>query len=197
MIHGRGQIQYVDLGLKRDGTIVARAGPDRRRCRRVPVDRRVPAVPHPDDGDRASTTIPKVEVTGVSVATNTTPTAAYRGAGRPEAAAFLERIVDMAARRARHGPGRDPQARTSSRRSAFPLSTVTGANYDVGEYAKALDEACRRRRLRRPAAPSRQARRERGDTKLLGIGVSAYVEVTARRALPGVRRGRDRAPTAP
>jgi carbon-monoxide dehydrogenase large subunit len=60
----------------------------------------------------------------------------------------------------------------------FPLTTVTGANYDVGEYALALDEAVRVAgydELRRDQA----ARRERGDVHELGIGVSTYVEVTA------------------
>src|SRR5204863_9662094 len=86
--------------------------------------------------------VPKVEVNSISVATNTTPTAAYRGAGRPEAAAMLERIIDMAADEL----GMDPveiRKKNFIPPESFPLSTVTGANYDVGEYAKALDEACR------------------------------------------------------
>ena len=123
------------------------------------------------------TTIPKVEVYSASAATNTTPTAAYRGAGRPEATAFLERIIDMAAVELDIDP-------TEIRRKnfippeRFPLTTVTGANYDVGEYAKALDEACRIAGYDDLRAEQR-ARRERGDTKLLGIGVCTYVEVTA------------------
>jgi carbon-monoxide dehydrogenase large subunit len=60
----------------------------------------------------------------------------------------------------------------------FPLTTVTGANYDVGDCAKALDEACRVSGYDELRA-QQAARRERGDVKQLGIGVSAYVEVTA------------------
>ena len=86
--------------------------------------------------------IPKVEFTSWSAATNTTPTAAYRGAGRPEAAAFLERIIDMAADELDIDPV-EIRKQNFLAPDAFPLTTVTGANYDVGEYAKALDEACR------------------------------------------------------
>jgi carbon-monoxide dehydrogenase large subunit len=121
--------------------------------------------------------IPKVEFTSWSACTNTTPTGAYRGAGRPEAAAFLERIIDMAAAELDLDPVEIRQ-RNFIAPDAFPLTTVTGANYDVGDYAKALDEACRIAgydELREEQA----ARRARGDVRQLGIGVSAYVEVTA------------------
>ena len=117
MNHGRGQVQHVELGLKSDGTIVGFRA-------RIVCD----AGAYPQIGaflpfltrtmGQGVYDIPKVEVNSASAATNTTPTAAYRGAGRPEATAFLERILDMAAVRARHRPGRDPQARTSSRPSA-------------------------------------------------------------------------------
>jgi len=121
--------------------------------------------------------IPKVELNAVSAATNTTPTAAYRGAGRPEATAFLERIVDMAADELDLDPV-EIRKRNLLPPEAFPLTTATGAHYDVGEYAKALDEACRLAgydELRREQATRRAA----GDVHLLGIGVSTYVEVTA------------------
>jgi carbon-monoxide dehydrogenase large subunit len=62
--------------------------------------------------------------------------------------------------------------------SAFPLTTVTGSNYDVGEYSLALDEACRHAGYDELRA-EQAARRERGDVKQLGIGISTYVEVTA------------------
>lgn len=176
MTHGRGQIQHVDMGLMKDGTIVAVRT-------RIVCD----AGAYPSIGaflpfltrmmGQGVYEIPKVEVTGVSVATNTTATAAYRGAGRPEATAFLERIVDMAADELDIDPV-EIRKKNFIAPERFPLSTVTGANYDVGEYAKAIDEACRVAgydELRVEQA----ARRSSGDTKLLGIGVSAYVEVTA------------------
>jgi carbon-monoxide dehydrogenase large subunit len=176
MTHGRGQVQYVDLGLKNDGTFVAVKA-------RIVCD----AGAYPATGaflpfltrmmGQGVYRLPKVEVNSVSVATNTTATAAYRGAGRPEATAFLERIVDMAADEL----GIDPveiRRRNFLRPEEFPLSTATGANYDVGDYAKALDEAVRIAGYDELRA-DQAARRERGDVKQLGIGVSSYVEVTA------------------
>ena len=176
MSHGRGQIQHVDMGLKRDGTIVAVRA-------RIVCD----AGAYPQIGaflpfltrmmGQGVYDIPKVEVYSASAATNTTPTAAYRGAGRPEATAFLERIVDMAALELDLDPA-EIRRKNFIPPERFPLSTVTGANYDVGEYAKSLDEALRIAGYDDLRAEQRE-RRERGDTKLLGIGLCTYVEVTA------------------
>lgn len=176
MYHGRGQIQYVDMGLKRDGTITA-----------VKVHVICEAGAYPSVGAflpfltrtmaQGVYEIPKVEFTSVSSATNTTPTAAYRGAGRPEAAAFLERIIDMAADELDIDPV-EIRRRNFIAPERFPLTTVTGANYDIGDFDKALDEACRVAGYDELRADQR-ARRERGDTVELGIGVSSYVEITA------------------
>jgi aerobic carbon-monoxide dehydrogenase large subunit len=176
MNHGRGQIQYIELGLKRDGAIVGLRG-------RVVCD----AGAYPDIGGflpfltrsmaQGVYRIPKIQFNSVSAATNTTKTGAYRGAGRPEAAALLERIIDMAAAELEMDPV-EIRKQNFLQPDEFPLTTVTGANYDVGEYARALDEAVRvagYEELRREQAQ----RRERGDVKQLGIGVSCYVEVTA------------------
>ena len=176
MTHGRGQIQLVELGLRRDGTfvgvrvkVICDAGGYPAIGAFLPFLTRTMA-----QGVYAT---PKVELNAVSAATNTTPTAAYRGAGRPEATAFLERIVDMAADELDIDPV-ELRKRNFLPPDAFQLTTATGANYDVGEYAKALDEACRLagyEELRREQA----ARRASGDVHQLGIGVSTYVEITA------------------
>jgi carbon-monoxide dehydrogenase large subunit len=176
MTHGRGQIQYIELGLKRDGTFTGLRG-------RIVCD----GGAYPGIGaflpyltrtmSQGVYRIPSVQMNAKSAITNTTPTAAYRGAGRPEAAALLERIVDMAAVEL----GRDPvdlRKQNFLRPEEFPLTTVTGANYDSADYVKALDEACRvagYEELRRDQAQ----RRERGDVKQLGIGLAVYTEVTA------------------
>jgi len=176
MTHGRAQVQYAELGVKRDGRIVGFRA-------RIVAD----GGAYPSTGaflpfltrmmGQGVYDIPKVEINARSAVTNTTATAAYRGAGRPEATQMLERIVDIAADEL----GIDPvemRRRNFLPPERFPLTTVTGANYDVGEYAKALDEALRvagYHELRREQA----ARRERGDTTQLGIGVGCYVEVTA------------------
>ncbi len=176
MTHGRGQIQHVELGLRRDGTfvgvkakVICDAGGYPSIGAFLPFLTRTMA--------QGVYAIPKVELNAVSAATNTTPTAAYRGAGRPEATAFLERIVDMAADELDIDPV-EIRKRNFLPPEAFPLTTATGANYDVGEYAKALDEACRVAgydELRREQADRRAAE----DVHLLGIGVSTYVEITA------------------
>ena len=114
--------------------------------------------------------IPKVEFNWQAAITNTTPVAAYRGAGRPEAIHLVERTIDMAAGEL----GIDP---VEIRRmnyippEAFPFATVTGlgAIYDSGEYAKALDVAIEKagydgaagRAGRAPGAGRHQAARHR------------------------------------
>ncbi len=121
--------------------------------------------------------IPKIKFSGDSVATNTTPIAAYRGAGRPEATQILERVMDMGADELGIDPA-EIRRRNFIGADQFPYATITGANYDSGEYEKALDavlEASGYADLRAEQA----SRRESGDSTLLGIGVSAYVEITA------------------
>ena len=111
------------------------------------------------------------------VATNTAPTGAFRGAGRPEAIGMLERAVDMLAAEL----GLDPvelRRRNFIRPQQFPFSTVTGVEYDTGDYEACLDEALRLvdyEQLRRDQA----ARRESGESRYLGIGVCCYVEISA------------------
>ncbi len=89
----------------------------------------------------------------VAAATNTTPMGAYRGAGRPEACALLERIIDMAAVEL----GVDPvelRRRNLLAPDAFPFTTATGMVYDVGEYQPDPRRRRRADRLRRrPARP--------------------------------------------
>jgi len=176
MTHGRAQVQHVELGVTRDGIITALRG-------RIVGD----GGAYPGIGaflpyltrmmSQGVYDIPKVEISIRSAATNTTPTAAYRGAGRPEATQMLERIIDIAADEL----GIDPvemRRRNLLPPERFPLTTVTGANYDVGEYLKVLDEALRVAGYDELLA-EQAARRERSDAKQLGIGVATYVEVTA------------------
>ncbi len=121
--------------------------------------------------------VPKVHFDAMTAITNTTTTGAYRGAGRPEATQLIERVLDVAADELGIDPA-EIRRRNYLAPEAFPLTTLTGANYDSGEYAKALDAvlaAAGYDDLRAEQA----ARRDRGDTLQLGIGLSSYVEVTA------------------
>src|SRR6201999_4570548 len=120
--------------------------------------------------------IPRAEAWATSVVTNTTPVGAYRGAGRPEAAAAVDRAIDLFASAA----GLDPaEGRRKNLLPAFtePHTTAFGAVYDSGDYVTALDKAL-------AAAGYEDLRREQakgradGDGGQLGIGLSCYVEIT-------------------
>ncbi|HEX2439218.1 MAG TPA: xanthine dehydrogenase family protein molybdopterin-binding subunit [Methylomirabilota bacterium] len=114
-----------------------------------------------------------IRVTGAI--TTTPPVGAYRGAGRPEAAFLIERLVEEGAR----ALGIDPaelRRRNLIPREAFPYATATGQVYDSGDYGLALEQALAAADyagLRRAQAE----RRRRGE--LVGIGLSTYVEPAA------------------
>jgi aerobic carbon-monoxide dehydrogenase large subunit len=120
--------------------------------------------------------IPKIEAETVSVVTNTTPTGPFRGAGRPEAAQAIERAMDLFAAEIESDPA-ELRRRNLFRSEAFPLTTASGARYDSGDYERALDlalETAGYHKLRE----EQKRRRESGDSRALGIGVSVYVEIT-------------------
>lgn len=175
MTHGRAQIHEVTIGGTKDGAITGLKI-------RVLADQGA----YPGDGlelarlTRKMATgvyrIPQVEFEALCVATNTTPMMAYRGAGRPEAAALIERAVDMLAAKAKLDPV-EVRRKNFIEPEAFPYDTPAGSTYDVGDYDKALDKALEiagYERLRKDQA----RRRDAGEPRLLGIGVSCYVETT-------------------
>ena len=121
--------------------------------------------------------IPKVECNATSVLTNTTPVAAYRGAGRPEATLTAERMMDLYAAEI----GMDPvelRRKNLIKADSFPYTTAVGTTYDCGDYEKSLDMALEQAGYAALRA-DQAARRASGATKQLGIGVAVYVEVTA------------------
>ncbi|MBV9803915.1 MAG: molybdopterin-dependent oxidoreductase, partial [Solirubrobacterales bacterium] len=121
--------------------------------------------------------IPKIEASIRSVVTNTTPTGPVRGAGRPEATQMLERAIDLLAAELSLDPA-EVRRRNFIPNDAFPYTTASGAQYDIGDYAGALElalESAGYEDLRREQA----SRRQNGpEPRQLGIGLSAYVEVT-------------------
>jgi len=173
--HGRGQLQEVELGGTRDGKFLAY---------RLTVDQDCGAYCKVGGlmvfSTRMMATgvyeIPKAQYACRSWVTNTTPTVAYRGAGRPEAAAAIERAVDLFAAEI----GMDPaEVRALNFIAPFdqPHTTVMGTVYDTGDYAGALRmvlEKADYEGLRN----EQQQRRTRGDPVALGIGLAVYVEVT-------------------
>jgi len=116
--------------------------------------------------------IPAAHVSVTGVFTNTVPTSAYRGAGRPEAAYLIERLMTAAARELDADPV-EFRRRHFIDPDAFPYDNGLGHTYDSGEYEKTLDaalEAVDYDGLRTRQAEAREAGR------LVGIGVSCYVE---------------------
>ncbi len=121
--------------------------------------------------------IPKLRYHARSAMTNTTPTAAYRGAGRPEATQMLERVIDMAADQLGIDPA-EIRRKNFLQPEQFPFATHGGTNYDNGEYEQTLDAALEASGYQDLLA--QQAERRASDSsKHLGIGIASYVEVTA------------------
>ncbi len=107
------------------------------------------------------------------VVTNTVPTDAYRGAGRPEAAYLLERLVDKAAKQTAIAPD-EIRRRNFIRYDQFPYETPTGRVYDSGDYEKLMNSAMSRADWEGFA--SRRAR-SADNGRLRGIGMIYYVEI--------------------
>jgi carbon-monoxide dehydrogenase large subunit len=174
-IHGRDQIGEYEVAVMRDGTILAI------RARAIAdigayLQLMTPAIPTLTglmlSGCYRLKAV-RMDVTGVF--THKMSTDAYRGAGRPEATYTVERLVDLVAAEL----GLDPvQVRLKNfiRRKQFPYPTATGLVYDSGNYAGALKKAmeCARwPQLLKQRASARRAGR------LVGIGLSTYVEICA------------------
>ncbi len=171
--HGRGQVSTLRLGLDPDG-----------RFRALTAEIWADVGGYPGTGGfipemtgwlmSGPYAIDRLHVTTRSVVTTAAPTASYRGAGRPEAAYALERCVDAAAERL----GLDPaeiRRRNFIPPDAFPYRSPTGAEYDSGRYASALDAALRAADY--PGWRAEQARRRAaGHPLLLGIGLASWVE---------------------
>jgi aerobic carbon-monoxide dehydrogenase large subunit len=180
--HGRGQVCDMEAAVQADGTIAAL------RMRIVADLGAYPLAPGLPDLTTAMAIgvykIPNVDLEATSVYTNTTPVAAYRGTGRPEAAYYIERMVDCVAAEL----GLDPV--TVRRKNfippeAFPYKTPTGLTYDSGEYDRALSKALeisryeelRQEQAARRAAAAQPSALSPQPARLLGIGVACYVEM--------------------
>lgn len=176
LVHGRDFVMTAKLGVTADGrivgldaSVVASAGAYPAVGAILPM---LTQMMSPGVYD-----IPKLRFRATTALTNNTTIGAYRGAGRPEATQLIERVLDVAADRVGIDPA-EIRRRNFLAPERFPLTTITGANYDSGEYERSLDAvlaACDYAGLR----AEQERRRAAGDPMALGIGVSAYVEVTA------------------
>ena len=127
------------------------------------------------NGYRVAPTVYDVPIACVrlrGVMTNTVPTAPFRGAGRPEATAVMERLIDIAAHRLKIDRVKLRQ-RNLIRHDKLPHRTATGLTYDSGDFAGNLARALECADWKGFPA-RRKAAKKRG--RLLGIGVANYVE---------------------
>ena len=171
--HGRGQLQDVELVGRRDGTVLGARVRVVQDCGAYPrlgaflPNMTYRVFPGPYD-------LGYLAFEAQSVVTNTNPVVAYRGAGQPEAAAALERALDVFARYVGLDPA-DVRRCNLIGADRFPFTNVAGLVYDSGDYAAGLDavlDTAGYAELRAEQA----LRRQRGDKRLLGVGLGLFIE---------------------
>ena len=173
--HGRGQVQDVELAAQRDGTVLAVRSQvlADMGAHLEPYSAFVPTVVA--ELQTGCYRIPASQSTLRAVYTNATPTGPYRGAGRPEAAFLIERMMDRLAGELDLDPV-EVRLRNFVRPSDFPYTNAAGSTYDSGNYQaslKRLVELADYPGLRRAQRTAREGGR------LQGIGISTYVEEAA------------------
>ncbi len=169
--HGRAHIAEVSLAAKKDGTITAIKLRLLADLGAYPRGAAIPTLTALLMNGIYDVKSVDLEVKGIY--TNTMATGAYRGAGRPEAAYYLERIVDVLADEL----GMDPielRRKNFIPSDAFPYQTAAGPQYDSGDYEKPLAKA-----LEMIDYPALRARQEqlRKEGRYLGIGVTTFTEI--------------------
>jgi len=173
MIHGRDQVDDVEVAVKKDGTIVGL------RLRVVanlgayfqlltPVIPTLTLLMAP-----GCYKIANISTECIGVFTNTMATDAYRGAGRPEATYLIERTLDLIARKLDIEPT-EVRRKNFIAADAFPFTTAMGLTYDSGRYETTMDHALK---VADYAGLRRMQANARREGRFIGIGLSTYVEV--------------------
>jgi carbon-monoxide dehydrogenase large subunit len=174
-IHGRGQTGYIEIGFKNDGTLTGLRY-------NVFADMGsyfqllTPAIPTLTGLMLSGCyKIPAIQINVTGVFTNKMSTDAYRGAGRPEATYVVERALDLVALELRMDPV-EVRRKNFPQPNEFPFKTATGLFYDSGNYQGALDKALKMADYKKLREEQKAARK---DGRIMGIGVSTYVEICA------------------
>jgi aerobic carbon-monoxide dehydrogenase large subunit len=174
-IHGRGQVGYIEIGCKNDGTLTGlryNVFADLGAYHQLLT----PAIPTLTGLMLSGAyKIPAIQINVTGCFTNKMATDAYRGAGRPEATYVVERALDLVAAETGIDPA-EVRRKNFPRADEFPFHTATGLDYDSGNYEAALDKA---QATIGYAALREEQRKARENGRLLGIGVSTYVEICA------------------
>ena len=184
-IHGRDQVDYVEMAVQNDGTItglraklLANMGAYHQLL--TPIIPVLTYLMMP-----GAYKIPNIKLELIGVFTNKMATDAYRGAGRPEATHIIERMVDLAAQKL----GMDPKEirfKNFPQPDEFPLEMATGVTYDSGNYQMSFNKA-----LDTVDYASLRARQAelRGQGRYLGIGIATYAEICGMGPSVGVAGG--------
>jgi carbon-monoxide dehydrogenase large subunit len=184
-IHGRGHVDDYEIAAKKDGTIT---GIKLHIMQDLGAYHQLltPAIPTLSvlmmPGLYRTQNI-RADITGVF--TNSVPTDAYRGAGRPEATHGIERMVDMLAAELKMDPA-EIRLKNFVHKDEFPFPTATGLTYDSGDYAAPLKKALDTVDYHKLRAEQVEARKQ---GKLMGIGLSTYGEICALGPSPATPAG--------
>ena len=172
-IHGRDQVNYIELAAQRDGKVTGvkiHVFGDMGSYCQLFTDVMVLAFMFPVMCGAYD--IPNVYRATDLVFTNKASTDAYRGAGRPEATYAIERGMDLVARELKMDPA-ELRRKNFIQPDQFPYKSSTGTVYDSGNYEPALDKALKMANYSELRA---EQARKRADGKLMGIGISSYIE---------------------
>jgi carbon-monoxide dehydrogenase large subunit len=173
MTHGRAQIADYELAATRDGSVTGLRIKVLGDLGAYPL---TPDVP-PLTGLMATGVydIPNTDLAVDCVYTHTTPVAAYRGAGRPEAAYYIERMMDVLADKLGMNPA-ELRAKNFIAPDKFPFKTASGVTYDTGEYNKALQHALEVSGYQKLLDEQQQHNSSGAQTRM-GVGLAVYVEM--------------------
>lgn len=174
-IHGRDFINYAELAVKRDGTVIGARF-------KIIADLGAyyqlltPLIPTLTGLMLCGAyKIPAIRIEIIGALTNKMATDAYRGAGRPEATYFIERAMDVVAAELKKDP-LEIRRKNFPKPKDFPYATPTGLIYDTADYQTCLRTAEKKSAYTKLRAQQAAARKQ---GKLIGIGVSSYVEICA------------------
>jgi carbon-monoxide dehydrogenase large subunit len=175
LTHGRAQVQRVEIGARSDGRLVGMRVELLADMGAYPIAAFLPTTTQ--EMLSGVYAIPRIASRGRAVVTNATPVGPYRGAGRPEATALIERAIDLLAAELSMDPV-EVRRRNLIPADAFPYTTASETTYDTGDYAASLEKALGIAGIEELRA-EQAARRARDDHVCLGVGVCCYVEITS------------------
>jgi carbon-monoxide dehydrogenase large subunit len=174
-IHGRGQVGDIEVAFKNDGTLLGlryNVFADLGAYHQLLT----PAIPTLTGLMLSGAyKIPAIQINITGCFTNKMATDAYRGAGRPEATYVVERALDLVAADLGVDPA-EVRRKNFPQPSEFPFHTATGLDYDTGDYEAALNKA---QQIAGYAELREKQKKAREEGRLIGIGISTYVEICA------------------